>query len=85
MLKKMYKDPLIRRFVSGSLFAAAFVWVAVESFGVDLDIVYVFFIYSIGFVVLLMLAGLLLWPLVRVFRRPRSSLLDSVEKDSGDS
>lgn len=63
------KDPLVRRFISASCFAAAFVWVAVYFFDVDKDVVQVLFIFSVIFVLGLIVLGLLLTPLVRVFRK----------------
>ena len=63
------KDPLVRRFISASCFAAAFVWVAVYFFDVDKVVVQVLFIFSVIFVLGLIVLGLLLTPLVRVFRK----------------
>ena len=72
----MLRDPLVRRFISAAFFASAFVWVAVEFFDVETEIVKVLFIYSIGFVFLMVLVGLLLFPFIALFRRKRSSLLE---------
>ncbi len=73
-MASLYKDPLFRRFISGSAFAGAFIWVAIAYFDVELEVVWVFFIFSIGFVVLMVLAGLLLSPVIRLFNRPRGML-----------
>ncbi len=62
------RDPLVRRFVSASFFSGAFVWVAVYFFDVETEVVKVLFIFSVIYVVGLILMGLLLMPLVRVFR-----------------
>ena len=69
------KDPLVRRFISASCFAAALVWVAVYFFDVDKDVVQVLFIFSVIFVLGLIVLGLLLTPLVRVFRKAPPLLL----------
>ena len=65
----MLKDPLIRRFISASIFSAAFVWVAVAYFDVDPEVVWVFLILSFGFVGSLIVVGLFLAPVVRLFNR----------------
>lgn len=75
----MLKDPLIRRFISASFFAGAFIWVAVRYFNVEADVVWVLFLFSIAFVVGLMVIGLVLAPLVRLFRRDSSPMLSSLE------
>ncbi len=73
---RLLKDPLFRRFVSGTVFASAFIWVAVAFFDVDTEVVRVLFVYSIGFVGLMMLLGLVLSPLFLLSRKKRSSLLE---------
>lgn len=77
----MYKDPLIRRFLSGSLFAAAFVWMAVTQFNVDMDTIWVLLKMSFVFVAALIVIGLVTMPIVRLFYRRRSFLddIDEVE------
>lgn len=78
-MSRLTKDPLIRRFISTCLFAAAFVWVAMEFFGVDSDVVWRFLIGSILMVVVVIgLAWLFALVLVR-FRRRRGSFLDDIE------
>jgi hypothetical protein len=76
-LKKILSDPLVRRFFSAAFFASAFVWVAVEFFDVEIEIVKVLFIYSIGFILLMVIVGLVLFPFLSLFRKKRSSLLES--------
>ncbi|MBL6690905.1 MAG: hypothetical protein ISP91_10980 [Pseudomonadales bacterium] len=78
----MFKDPLVRRFVSGSCFAGAFVWVAVRFFNVEADVVWVLFLFSFVFVGGMIAIGLLLAPLVRLFRRDSSPFLSSLEVPS---
>lgn len=75
----MIKDPLIRRFISASFFAGAFIWVAVRYFNVEADVVWMLFLFSIAFVVGLMVIGLLLAPLVRLFRGDSSPMLSNLE------
>ncbi len=65
----MFKDPLVRRFISASFFAAAFVWVAVSYFNVEASLAWNLFLLSIGFVLLLIVVGLLLAPLARLLHR----------------
>ncbi len=81
MFYRLYKDPLVRRFISGSFFAGAFVWVAIRFFDVPLEIVRIFLIYSFGFVGILIVFAILLVPVVRLFSKPRSSLLQNIPED----
>lgn len=74
------KDPLVRRFISASFFAAAFVWVAVYFFDVETEVVWVLLLFSVAFVVGLIVIGLLLAPLVRLFRR-EPTLLSKIGKE----
>ena len=76
-LKKILSDPLVRRFFSAAFFASAFVWVAVEFFDVETEVVKVLFIYSVGFILLMVLVGLALFPFIALFRKKRSSLLEN--------
>lgn len=75
---------MVRRFVSAAFFASAFVWVAVSFFDVEVEVVRVLFIYSIGFVVLMIFMGLLLFPVISLFRKKRSSLLERVSLEDSD-
>lgn len=74
----MLKDPLVRRFISSSAFAGAFVWVAVRYFEVDTEVVWVLFGLSFVFVGILIIVGLVLAPAVRLFRR-KPSLLSKLD------
>ncbi len=38
-------DPLVRRFISATFFASAFVWVAVEFYDVEVEVDRVIFLY----------------------------------------
>ena len=80
----MLKDPLVRRFISSSAFAGAFVWVAVRYFEVDTEVVWVLFELSFVFVGILIVVGLILAPTVRLFRR-KSSLLSKLDASPNGS
>ena len=80
---KLYKDPLFRRFLSASAFAGAFVWVAVRYFNVDTEVVWVLFVFSIAFVIGMILLGFLGSFFVKLFRRPvKGSMLDKLDSDA---
>ena len=74
----MLRDPLVRRFISSSAFAGAFVWVAVRYFEVDTEVVWVLFGLSFVFVGILIVVGFVLAPAVRLFRR-KPSLLSKLD------
>ncbi|MEX0942384.1 MAG: hypothetical protein WD002_07545 [Pseudomonadales bacterium] len=78
MLKPI--DPLIRRLISGTLFAVAFVWLAVSHFNVDPEVIRVLFIFSIVFVVGLAIPGLIGAFLLRWFRRGSGGMLDHLDE-----
>jgi hypothetical protein len=80
-LKKIFSDPLVRRFFSAAFFASAFVWVAVEFFDVEVEVIKVLFIYSVGFILLMVLIGFVLFPFMALFRKKRSSLLEDATAD----
>ena len=75
----MIKDPLIRRLISSSCFAGAFIWVAVRYFDVETEVVWTFFGLSFIFVAGLIVIGLVLAPMVRLFRR-KPSLLSKIDE-----
>ena len=74
MLGRVWRDPLVRRFVIGSCFAAAFVWAAVVSFDVELEVVRVFFLMSLVLVAVMAASGLLLALLLIGWRTLRARL-----------
>ena len=76
---KFLTDPLFRRFLFGSLFAAVFVWVAVTHFNVETEIVWVFFLLSFIFIGAMIAIGLVLAPMVTLLRR-KSDFLSSLEQ-----
>ncbi|MGV0035177.1 MAG: hypothetical protein ACNYPE_09495 [Candidatus Azotimanducaceae bacterium WSBS_2022_MAG_OTU7] len=83
----MLKDPLIRRLISSSAFAGAFIWVAVRYYDVETEVIWVFFGLSFIFVGVLIVIGLVLAPAVRLFRRkpPLLSKLDALPDESPES
>lgn len=90
----MIKDPLVRRFISASFFSAAFVWVAVEFFYVDWEVIGVFFGFCVVFVLGSIVIGFVLAPAIRLFRRKppllaqleasRDGEQDGENRDAGD-
>ena len=76
----MLKDPIIRRFLSGTLFASAFVWVAVYFFEVDMEVIWVFLALSVVFVLAMIVIGLLLVPVIRLFS-PKATMLSKLKEE----
>ena len=72
------KDPLVRRFISASFFSGAFIWVAVYFFDVETEVVKALFIFSLIFVIGLIVVGLTLTPFVMIFRS-KPTLLSKLE------
>lgn len=77
---------MVRRFISGSLFASAFIWVAVRFFDVDTEVIYVFFVLSVMFVLGLILLGFLFSFVYSWIRRRRQSggMLDRLPDEDQD-
>jgi hypothetical protein len=82
----MIKDPLVRRFISASFFAGAFVWVAVSYFNVEMEVVWVFLQLSVAFVLGLIILGLVLTPLFRLVNRRKTFLseLENIDEAPGE-
>ena len=76
-VKLLFKNSLFRHFLSGTLFAASFVWVAVYFFDVDTEIVTTFFIMSFIFVGSMILVGLVLAPIITLSRKKKSKFVNS--------
>ena len=64
-------DPLFRRFFLGTLFTGAFVWVAVRYFDVPTEVVWVFFVFSLGFVAMAIGGGVMSALGYRIWRHYR--------------
>lgn len=75
----MFKDPLVRRFISGSCFAGAFIFVAVRFFDVETDVVLVLLGFCFAFVGGLIIVGLVLAPIIGLFRS-KPAMLSRLEK-----
>lgn len=73
-LKRILTDSLFRRFLIASAFAAAFVWVAVDSFDVKIEVVVEFFVMSILMVGVMVVCAFLVAWLLRILRRKRNQL-----------
>ena len=83
MLKRLYKDPLIRRFTLASLLAAAFVWVAVDAYDVPTDVILEFFLYSIFLIVVMIALAFCVAVVLGRFRK-RTNPFEPIEESSED-
>jgi hypothetical protein len=78
-LFKFFTDPLIRRFLSGTLFAVAFIWLAIYFFDVETEVLRVLAIMS-GLLVLLLIGVAFIFSfVVRFFRRSNGGLLEKID------
>ena len=78
-LFKILTDPLIRRFLSGTLFAAAFIWLAIYFFDVETEVLRVLAIMS-GLLVLLLIGTAFIFSfVVKFFRRSNGGMLDKID------
>jgi hypothetical protein len=75
------RDPLVRRLLSGSLFAFAFIWTAVRYFEVETEVVWVLFVFSLIFVAGLIALGFVFSFLIRVMRPKGGGLLDKIDDE----
>ncbi|MFT7686380.1 MAG: hypothetical protein ACI9FB_001725 [Candidatus Azotimanducaceae bacterium] len=86
MLLKILKNAHIRLLFTGSFFAAAFVAMAIYSYGVDVEEIKVFLVFSFLFLLAIMVAGFLFSFVISIYRRLMRSrnsggLLDNIEKN----
>ena len=79
--KKIFFDPLFRLLLSGSLFTAVFVWIAIFQFEVESEVIRVFFWLSFLFVGSMIVVGLILAPLMALTRKKRSHFFDEKADD----
>lgn len=79
-MTKLKLDPLIIRLISGTTFTLAFVWVAVRYFEVDLEVIWVLFVFSLIFVVGLIVLGVAGAAVLRLLRRDKSGMLGKLEE-----
>ena len=78
-LFKFFTDPLIRRFLSGTLFAVAFIWLAIYFFDVETEVLRVLAIMS-GLLVLLLIGVAFIFSfVVKFFRRSNGGLLEKID------
>ena len=77
-LFKFFTDPLIRRFLSGTLFAVAFIWLAIYFFDVETEVLRVLAIMS-GLLVLLIGVAFIFSFVVKFFRRSNGGLLEKID------
>ena len=78
-LFKFFTDPLIRRFLSGTLFAVAFIWLAIYFFDVETEVLRVLAIMS-GLLVLLLIGVAFIFSfVVKFFRRSSGGLLEKID------
>ena len=75
-------DKLFRRFLLASAFAGAFVWVAVDSFNVRVEVVVEFFVMSILMVGAMVAGAFLVAVVFRLIRGKRKAL--SFDKPPSD-
>jgi uncharacterized membrane protein len=62
----------------------AFIWLAVDYFDVDTEVIWVLFVFSVIFVVALAIPGVAGALLLRWFRRGSGGMLDRLEKSPKD-
>ena len=82
LFKRIFHDPLVRRFIVASLFAGAFVWVAVDSFHMDSEVVLEFFLLSIALVVVVVVLAFLVALSVHLLRKANRGSGHNVENDT---
>jgi hypothetical protein len=79
LLFKFFTDPLIRRFLSGSLFAGAVVWMAIYFFDAETEVIRVLAIFS-GLLVLLLIGLAFVFSFVlKYLRRSNGGMLENIE------
>jgi len=70
-LRRIFTDSLFRRFIIATAFAGAFVWVAVDSFNVRIEVIGRYFLMSILMVGVMVVCAFLIALLLRKVRRRR--------------
>ena len=84
-MRNIFKNSQIRLLISGTLFAVAFVWMAISSYDVDDEVIRVFLIMSVILVAGLILSGFLFSLLIRVLRPKDRGFLDELERKNKSS
>lgn len=80
-LGRIFRDRLFRRFLVVSCFAGAFVWVAVDAFGVSEGVILEFFLLSVLLVLGMVVGALPVALLIRLVRRRRAGLSFEISED----
>jgi len=65
----LLKDPVLRRFIFGSILAFLFVWMLIRYFNAEPELMMEYLLYSFLMVLLLMSGALTLFFIYRVLRR----------------
>lgn len=73
-LQRVLRDRLFRRFLVACGFAGAFVWVAIDAFGVSEEVILEFFLLSVLLVLGMVVVALPFALLIRLLRRRRADL-----------
>ena len=76
---KIFTDPLIRRFLSGALFAGAFIWLAIYFFDVETEVLRVLAIMSGLLVILLIGLAFIFSFVLKYLRGSRGGMLDNID------
>lgn len=77
---EIYKNSQIRLFISGTVFAVAFVWMAIYSYDVDEEVIRVFLILSIFLIGALIVCGFIFSLVFRFLRRRDKGILDHLNR-----
>ena len=90
MLLKILKNSHIRLLFTGSFFAVAFVAMAIHSYGVDIEEIKVFLIFSLMFVAAIISGGFLFSFILSLYRKlvppgVGGGLLEKIEKNQIDN
>lgn len=80
-MRNIFKDSQIRLFVTGTIFAMVFVWMAVYSYDVEKEVIQVFLIMSFMMVGALIVFGFLFSFVIRIFRSSNRGLPGDIDKE----
>ena len=78
---RLFTDRQVRRFLIATVFAVAFIWVAMRWFDVDANVVYVFAVLAVVLTVVLMLLGFAFSFLLHLFMRRDRGMLGRIEEE----
>lgn len=80
-MRNIFKDSQIRLFVTGTIFALVFVWMAVYSYDVEKEVIQVFLILSFMMVGALIVSGFLFSFVIKMFRSSDRGLPAAFDKE----